>query len=102
MSRPLVSQQQFSSMQTRQTDFKNLKYYYTKYKKEHREEHPRAFWKEHEKEPWFMEKYNPMTIYQFKQECMELCRQKASNFISALPLPGLNLVKQENQDEEQM
>ena len=27
----------------------------------HYEKHASAFWKEHEKEPWFMENYNPMT-----------------------------------------
>lgn len=32
----------------------------------------------------------------------ELARQRADNFINALPLPGLNLVKQENSDPEQM
>ena len=29
----------------------------------HYDKHASAFWKEHEKEPWFMENYNPMTIY---------------------------------------
>ena len=74
MSRPLVSFQQFSSMQTRQADVKSLKYQYTKYKKEHREEHAKAFWREHEKEPWFMEKYHPLTLYQIKQEAFELAK----------------------------
>lgn len=72
MSKPLVSFQQFSSMQTRQADMKNLRYQYGQYKKEHINDHPKAFWREHEKEPWFMEKYNPMTIYQTKQENQEL------------------------------
>ena len=63
MSKPLVSFQQFSSMQTRQPDIKTLSYSYNQYKKEHKEEHPKAFMKEHEKEPWFMERYNPMSVH---------------------------------------
>lgn len=72
MARPLMSFQQFSSMQTRQVDVKSLKYHYTNYKKDHRDEHPKAFWREHEKEPWFMEKYHPQTIYEVKLESIAL------------------------------
>ena len=72
MSRALVSFQQFSSMQTRQVDLKSLSWAYNQYKKDHKDEHPKAFWKEHEKEPWFMERYNPMTVYHIKLEQKEL------------------------------
>ena len=69
MSKPLISLQQFSSIQTRQCDHFTIKYeYYENYKKKHYSKHAKAFWTEHENEPWFMESYNPMTIYQLKNE----------------------------------
>jgi hypothetical protein len=80
-------------MQTRQADMKSLKYQYQQYKKEHREEHPKAFWREHEKEPWFMERYNPLTIYQIKQETAELAVSKSAKFWQSLPIQGLDLTK---------
>ena len=70
-----------------------MKYHYNKYKQEHRKEHPRAFFKEHEKEPWFMEKYHPMTTYEIKMEHYELAKQKAEKFWSSVPLLGLKLSK---------
>lgn len=90
MSKPIVSFQQFSALQTRH-DVKSLKYQYGQYKKEHREEHPKAFWREHEKEPWFMEKYNPLTIYQIKQESIELASQKSAKYWASCPLANLDL-----------
>ena len=68
MSKPLVSFQQFSSLQTRQSDLYSIKNQYKLYVVAHKEKHASAFWKEHEKEPWFMESYNPLTIYQIKSE----------------------------------
>ena len=68
MSRPLVSLQQFSSMQNRQTDPYAIKGQYKNYCQQHRAQHASAFMKEHEKEPWFMEQYNPMTVYQAKMD----------------------------------
>ena len=63
MSKPLVSLQQFSSLQTRQSDLFGIKGQYKIYVSQHKANHASAFWKEHEKEPWFMEQYNPMTCY---------------------------------------
>ena len=88
-------------MQQRQADVKSLKYQYTKYKKDHRDEHPKAFWKEHEKEPWFMEKYHPLILYQMKQENIELAKTKSKNFWNSIPLPGLNLTKKEHNETDQ-
>lgn len=68
MSKPLVSLQQFSSMQNRQCDPYNIRQQYKNYQEEHKQNHASAFWKEHEKEPWFMETYNPMTVYQAKMD----------------------------------
>lgn len=50
---------------------------YNQYKKEHKDEHPKAFWKEHEKEPWFMERYSPLTVYQIRLEQKQLAQKKA-------------------------
>ena len=67
MSKPLVNFQQFSSLQGgRQCDLNTLKKQYKEYCGVHRDRHDKAFWTEHEKEPWFMEQYNPMTVYQIK------------------------------------
>ena len=74
MAKTLVSFQQFSSLQTRQSQVFHIKEEYKRYAGKHKSKHAKAFWTEHEKEPWFMEKYNPMTIYQSKQEQMELVR----------------------------
>lgn len=68
MSKPLVSFQQFSSLQTRQSDLYSIKNQYKSYMGQHKDKHASAFWKDHEKEPWFMESYNPMTMYQIKSE----------------------------------
>ena len=72
MSKPLVSFQQFSSLQTRQSDLYIIKKEYKQYMSAHYEKHASAFWKEHEKEPWFMESYNPMTQYEIKKEAQQL------------------------------
>jgi len=58
-----VSLQQFSSMQNRSSDPYDIRRQYKIYCEDHRRDHASAFWKEHEKEPWFMETYNPMTVY---------------------------------------
>ena len=83
-------------MQTRQADLKQLSFAYNQYKKEHRDEHPKAFMKEHEKEPWFMERYNPMTVHQIKLAQRELATKKAKKFIEAIPIPSLDLTKRDN------
>ena len=64
-------------MQTRQADIKTLSWTYNQYKKEHKDEHPKAFWKEHEKVPWFMERYSPLTVYQIRLEQKQLVQKKA-------------------------
>ena len=52
--------------------------------------------KEHEKEPWFMERYNPMTVHQIKLAQRELATKKAKKFIEAIPIPSLDLTKRDN------
>ena len=47
---------------------RQLSHIYNKeYKVKHEEEHAKAFLLEHEFEPWFQEKYNPMCIYMQQQ-----------------------------------
>jgi hypothetical protein len=55
-------------LQTRQNDFKALSYQYNEYKKDHRETHLKAFMSEHERDGWFIEKYDPITIFETRME----------------------------------
>jgi len=96
MSKPLVSLQQFSSMQNRQSDPFAIKSQYKQYCQQHKEKRVRAFWQEHEKEPWFIEKYNPMTIYQAKMEHIDYVRGKAQKFFAQIPFKHLDLTKRED------
>lgn len=68
MSRAVVTFQQFCSHQTKQTDFKVLQYHYNEYRKDHRELHIKAFMAEHDRDGWFLEKYDPMTIFEIKTD----------------------------------
>ena len=83
-------------MQTRGADVKTLSWTYSTYKKEHKDEHPKAFLKEHEKEPWFIERYNPLEVFKIRKETKELVQKKAQMFFKSIPLPGLDLVKHED------
>ena len=62
----------------------------------HYEKHASAFWKEHEKESWFMESYNPMTIYEIKKEAQQLIQTKSKIFFSQMPFDLLDLVKRDD------
>ena len=63
-----MSFQQFCNLQTRQTDFKALSYQYNEYRKDHRENHLKAFMTEHERDGWFIERYDPISIFEIKMD----------------------------------
>lgn len=63
-------------MQTKQSDFRVLQYNYNEYKKDHRDLHIKAFMEEHERDGWFLEKYDPITIFEVKQDLKSLARKK--------------------------
>jgi hypothetical protein len=81
LSKPLVTFQQFCSSQSRQTDFKAMSYQYNEYRKEHRESHLKAFMAEHERDGWFQEKYDPVTIFETRMEQRALAQKKSAQLL---------------------
>ena len=82
-------------MQRHGLDPQSINEEYQNYQHEHYEEHPGAFCREHEKEPWFMEQYNPMTVFMAKMDHVDLVRSKAEGFFKKMPFDLLDLTKRD-------
>ena len=96
MSKPLLSMPQFSQLQhNRNGDPSRFRKEYKNYQEKHNMHHAEAFCKEHEREPWFMEQYNPMSVYMTKMDHQDLVKSRAEKFYSRIPLDLLDLTKRE-------
>ena len=55
-----------------------------------------AFCRKHEQDPWFMEQYNPMSVYMAKMDHYDLVKSRAERFYSQIPFDLLDLTKRED------